>query len=107
MKKPLCAAVAGPTEGAKPPTSDNTTADEAAAGIQPFPGLTKAAVEALRYRGEDIARSITKAVVKEARAKELRLELLNSKRLKAFFEEHPGERQRLLTILDNPSLSCW
>ena len=48
-------------------------------------------MEALRYRGEDIERSITKAVVKEARAKELRLELLNSKRLKAFFEEHPGE----------------
>lgn len=31
-------------------------------------------------------------MVKEARAKELRLELLNSKRLKAFFEEHPGEQ---------------
>ena len=27
----------------------------------------------------------------QARAKELRLELLNSQRLKAFFEEHPGE----------------
>lgn len=72
--------------------------------MQPFSGLTKAAVEALRYRGEDIARSITKAVVKEARAKELRLELLNSKRLKAFFEEHPGEGD-LVTHSCGPPLS--
>ncbi len=71
---------------------DTSAADDAACGLQPFHHLTKASVEALRYRGEDIARSITKAVVKEARAKELRLELLNSKRLKAFFEEHPGEQ---------------
>ena len=71
---------------------NTSTADDAACGLQPFHHLTKASVEALRYRGEDIARSITKAVVKEARAKELRLELLNSKRLKAFFEEHPGEQ---------------
>ena len=36
--------------------------------MQPFTRLTKAAVEALRYRGEDIARSITKSVVKEVSA---------------------------------------
>ncbi len=82
---------AGPTEASDRPVKDTSAADDAACGLQPFPHLTKASVEALRYRGEDIARSITKAVVKEARAKELRLELLNSKRLKAFFEEHPGE----------------
>jgi ATP-dependent RNA helicase DDX56/DBP9 len=35
-------------------------------------------VEALRYRGEDIARSITKNVIREARAKDLKTELLNS-----------------------------
>ena len=34
-------------------------------GLQPFPMLTKASVEALRYRAEDIARSLTKTVVKE------------------------------------------
>lgn len=39
--------------------------EEAALGMRPFAGLSKAAVEALRYRGEDIARSITKSVVKE------------------------------------------
>lgn len=36
--------------------------------MQPFTRLTKASVEALRYRGEDIARSITKSVVKEVSA---------------------------------------
>jgi len=74
------------------PVEDASAADDATCGLQPFHHLTKASVEALRYRGEDIARSISKAVVKEARAKELRLELLNSKRLKAFFEEHPGKQ---------------
>ncbi|DBB15417.1 TPA: hypothetical protein ACH3X3_003648 [Trebouxia sp. C0006] len=80
-----------PTEASDRPVEDTSAADDAACGLQPFHYLTKASVEALRYRGEDIARSITKAVVKEARAKELRLELLNSKRLKAFFEDHPGD----------------
>ena len=32
----------------------------------------------------------------QARAKELRLELLNSQRLKAFFEEHPGDLSTLV-----------
>jgi superfamily II DNA/RNA helicase len=34
-------------------------------GLRPFERLTKAAVEGLRYRGEDIARSLTKSAVKE------------------------------------------
>ncbi|KAL4423346.1 hypothetical protein ABPG77_006141 [Micractinium sp. CCAP 211/92] len=63
----------------------------AAAGLQRYQRLTKAAVEGLRYRAEDVARSITKNVIKEARAKELKNELLNSQRLAAFFEEHPTD----------------
>jgi len=39
-------------------------------------------VESLRYRGEDVARSITRNSIKEARAKELKAELLNSSKLK-------------------------
>jgi hypothetical protein len=38
-------------------------------GLRPFSKLTKAGVEALRYRAEDVARGITKSVVREARAK--------------------------------------
>mmetsp|Transcript_21210 Transcript_21210/g.63839 ORF Transcript_21210/g.63839 Transcript_21210/m.63839 type:complete len:639 (-) Transcript_21210:2475-4391(-) len=77
-------------------TADDSPADGGDGGglqpaLQPFTRLTPAAIEALRYRGEDIARSLTKAVVKEARAKELRLELLNSERLSAHFEAHPGD----------------
>lgn len=37
----------------------------AAAGLQRYQRLTKAAVEGLRYRAEDVARSITKNVIKE------------------------------------------
>ena len=37
----------------------------AAAGLQPHPRLTKKGVEGLRYRAEDVARSITKNVIKE------------------------------------------
>lgn len=40
----------------------------AAAGLQPHPRLTKKGVEGLRYRAEDVARSITKNVIKEVRA---------------------------------------
>lgn len=47
--------------------------------------------EALRYRAEDVSRSITKNVIREARAKDLRNELLNSKRLASFFEQRPKE----------------
>lgn len=36
-----------------------------AGGLQPHGRLTKAAVEGLRYRAEDVARSITKNVIKE------------------------------------------
>ncbi|PSC74391.1 DEAD-box ATP-dependent RNA helicase 16 [Micractinium conductrix] len=60
-------------------------------GLRTHDRLTKAAVEALRYRAEDVARSITRNVIKEARAKELKNELLNSQRLAAFFEEHPAD----------------
>lgn len=63
--------------------------------ISPFPLLTKNAVESLRYRAQDIAQSITKVAVKEARANELRNEILNSERLKAHFEDNPKDLELL------------
>ena len=63
--------------------------------MQPYERITHAAVEALRYRGEDVARSITKHVIKEARTKDLKAELLNNKRLASFFEERPADLQLL------------
>lgn len=65
--------------------------DLAGIDMKPFDKLTKIAVDALRYRAEDIARSITKAAVKEARAAEVKSELLNSQRLKSFFEDRPSD----------------
>ncbi|KAG2453496.1 hypothetical protein HYH02_001716 [Chlamydomonas schloesseri] len=62
------------------------------AALRPYGRLSQAQVEALRYRGEDVARGITKAVIKEARAKELKNELLNSERLKEYFEDHAAEK---------------
>ncbi|GIL98673.1 hypothetical protein Vretimale_4052 [Volvox reticuliferus] len=67
----------------------------AAEAFRRFGRLSKAQVEALRYRGEDVARGITKSVVREARAKELKNELLNSERLKEYFEDHAAEKAML------------
>ncbi|KAK9849492.1 hypothetical protein WJX84_000973 [Apatococcus fuscideae] len=78
-------------------------------GLGPFSTLKPAALDALRYRAEDVARSLTKTVIQEARAKELRAELLNSKRLEAHFEAHPGTYTFLnlgLRLLSNVAASC-
>ncbi|KIJ55621.1 hypothetical protein M422DRAFT_220387 [Sphaerobolus stellatus SS14] len=49
----------------------------------------KKQVEAFRYRMEDALRSITRRAVGEARVKELTTEILNSDKLKAYFEDNP------------------
>ncbi|KAF3439095.1 hypothetical protein FNV43_RR17370 [Rhamnella rubrinervis] len=59
--------------------------------ITPFPLLTENAVESLRYRAEDIAKSVTKIAVRESRAQDLRNEILNSEKLKAHFEVNPKD----------------
>eukprot|EP00891_Asterochloris_glomerata_P006955 jgi/Astpho2/6955/e_gw1.00107.46.1_t len=85
--------------------AEHGTAD-LGAGLPSYPRLTKEAINALRYRGEDVARSLTKTVIKEARAKELRLELLNSERLKAHFEDHPGKPGDLTLLKHDKALSA-
>ncbi|ONK65119.1 uncharacterized protein A4U43_C07F33870 [Asparagus officinalis] len=59
--------------------------------IVPFPLLTKNAVENLRYRAEDVAKSVTKIAVKESRAQDLRNEILNSEKLKSHFQDNPKD----------------
>ncbi|CAN6562800.1 unnamed protein product [Malus baccata var. baccata] len=59
--------------------------------IAPFPLLTKNAVESLRYRAEDVAKSVTKIAVRESRAQDLRNEILNSEKLKSHFEVNPRD----------------
>ena len=59
--------------------------------LKPFERLPKEATEALRYRAEDTLRAISKSAVKDARLRELRVELLNSERLASHFEENPDD----------------
>ncbi|CAI5536585.1 unnamed protein product [Closterium sp. Naga37s-1] len=63
--------------------------------IVPYPYLPKEGVEALRYRGEDVAAKITRVAIREARAKELRWEILNSEKLKDHFDLNPKDRDLL------------
>ncbi|KAK0531169.1 Rho GTPase-activating protein, partial [Tilletia horrida] len=51
----------------------------------------KSQVEGFRYRMEDALRSVTKAGIREARIKELKEEILNSEKLKAYFEDNPRD----------------
>ena len=66
-------------------------ANSKAFALKPFEKLAVQDVEALRYRAEDVARSIGRAAVRDARIREIRSELLNSDRLAAHFEENPDE----------------
>ncbi|XP_047956821.1 DEAD-box ATP-dependent RNA helicase 16-like [Salvia hispanica] len=59
--------------------------------IAPFPWHSKIAAESLRYRTEDVSRSITKLAVRESRAQDLRNEILNSEKLKAHFQDNPKD----------------
>uniref|UniRef100_A0A383WG42 RNA helicase n=1 Tax=Tetradesmus obliquus TaxID=3088 RepID=A0A383WG42_TETOB len=63
--------------------------------LRPFSRLSRPSLEALRYRAEDVARTITRGAVREARARELQRELLNSEKLADYFEEHEAERALL------------
>ncbi|KAL8143359.1 hypothetical protein V2J09_016391 [Rumex salicifolius] len=79
--------------------------------IAPFPLLTKNAVDSLRYRAEDIARSVTKVDVRESRAQDLRKEILNSEKLKAHFEDNPNDldllkHDKLLSKKEPPAHLC-
>ncbi|PLB40259.1 ATP-dependent DNA/RNA helicase [Aspergillus candidus] len=52
-------------------------------------------VEAFRYRMTDALRAITRLAVQEARAREIRQELIKSEKLKRHFEENPDELRQL------------
>lgn len=48
-------------------------------------------VEGFRYRAEDAFRAVTSVAIREARIAELKNELINSDKLKRFFEENPQD----------------
>lgn len=62
--------------------------------IQPY-HFDMTQVDAFRYRMTDALRAVTRIAVREARTRELRQELLNSEKLKRYFEENPAELRHL------------
>lgn len=52
-------------------------------------------VDAFRYRMTDALRAVTRLAVQEARAREIRQELIKSEKLKRHFEENPEELRHL------------
>ncbi|XP_028597088.2 putative ATP-dependent RNA helicase DDX56 [Podarcis muralis] len=48
-------------------------------------------IEGVRYRCRDAMRSVTKQAIKEARLREIKEELLNSEKLKTYFEDNPRD----------------
>ena len=57
------------------------SAAAAAPALATFHRLKPEHLSTLRYRAQDVLAGLTKAVAREARAKDLRLEVLNSSRL--------------------------
>lgn len=62
--------------------------------IQPYE-FKMAIVEGFRYRVEDVLRSVTGAHVKDARIQDIKLEILNSEKLKSHFEDNPRDLESL------------
>ncbi|RXN04989.1 putative ATP-dependent RNA helicase DDX56 [Labeo rohita] len=62
--------------------------------LKPY-GFKMEEIEGFRYRCRDAMRSVTKQAVKEARLKEIKQELLNSEKLKMYFEDNPRDLQLL------------
>ncbi|XP_054043681.1 probable ATP-dependent RNA helicase DDX56 isoform X4 [Rissa tridactyla] len=58
--------------------------------LQPYK-FSMEEIEGLRYRCRDAMRSVTKQAVKEARLREIKDELLNSEKLKVYFEDNPRD----------------
>ncbi|XP_078127989.1 putative ATP-dependent RNA helicase DDX56 [Sander vitreus] len=70
------------------------TGDNADSVLKPYE-FKMEEIEGFRYRCRDAMRSVTKQAVREARLKEIKQELLNSEKLKTYFEDNPRDLQLL------------
>jgi len=87
-----------------PAFADSTRSDEERR--QPAPLLFDLKdVESFRYRVEDTLRAVTQSSVREFRGAELKREILNSAKLKAYFASNPGDLKVSLLFL-SLWLSC-
>ena len=85
-----------------PPPSPSTRHDEAVLAkittrqsklghtLQPW-NFDMTQVNAFRYRMNDALRAVTRSAIRDARARELRQELIKSEKLRSHFEENPEE----------------
>ena len=48
-------------------------------------------IEGFKYRVNDALRAVTKASIKEARLKEIKTEMMNSSKLKSYFQDNPND----------------
>ena len=71
---------------------DHVSESDALPDLQLLPFDTHA-VEAFRYRVSDKLRSVTKIAVREERLSAIKLELVNSERLRSHWEDNPRELQ--------------
>ena len=72
-------------------TQDFLKDDPADAGpIKPYEFKIEA-VEKLRYRVNEAVKSVSRLAIREARKKEIRIEIFNSEKLKAHFEANPRD----------------
>lgn len=89
------AGAASSTDGVLTPATTTTTAEETYAN-PPLPlEFDLNEIEGFRYRVEDVRRAVTSIAVKEARAAELKAELLNSESLQSHFALNPADLQLL------------
>ncbi|KAM6902259.1 putative ATP-dependent RNA helicase DDX56 [Xenentodon cancila] len=68
--------------------------DSGASALKPYE-FKMEEIEGFRYRCRDAMRAVTKQAVREARLKEIKQELLNSEKLKTYFEDNPRDLQLL------------
>ncbi|XP_064828372.1 probable ATP-dependent RNA helicase DDX56 isoform X2 [Oncorhynchus masou masou] len=73
---------------------DALIGDNTECALKPY-GFKMEEIEGFRYRCRDAMRSVTKQAVREARLKEIKQELLNSEKLKTYFEDNPRDLQLL------------
>lgn len=52
-------------------------------------------IEGFRYRAKDAMRAVTRVAIREARLKEIKQEMLNSQKLKSYFQDNPRDLQVL------------
>ncbi|XP_052098234.1 probable ATP-dependent RNA helicase DDX56 [Mytilus californianus] len=54
-----------------------------------------AEIDGFKYRAKDAMRAVTKVAIREARLKEIKIEILTSQKLKSYFEDNPRDLQVL------------